>query len=270
MSSFVRLTSLPRESTLLTASLELADADNLPSIQSLLEGLSQKSPKGTYIQLSGAASVFDATPGIGQPSTRIWDDINDLHEISNFDATTFHALSDQLVLSEGKKHGVQTAIVEPPFVYGTGEGPIKKGSIGLPLWTEAARKRGKAFLLGQGKHIVSGVHVKDLSAAFLLLVERALEGGGKADWGENGIYYVESGSFIFREVAEELVKEMIANGAVASPDVEHLSLEEGSQVHPYAGILWGTNLRVAASRLQRLGWKPKEVDVFGTLSELAR
>jgi hypothetical protein len=37
--------------------------------------------------------------------------------------------------------------------------------------------------LGEGKNVESIIHVKDLAAAFVLLVEEALKnGGGIADW----------------------------------------------------------------------------------------
>jgi nucleoside-diphosphate-sugar epimerase len=57
-----------------------------------------------------------------------------------------HAVTDQLVLSEGKKHGIRTAIVIPPVVYGTGEGPIKNSSMTLPWLVGAIRKGGKALI----------------------------------------------------------------------------------------------------------------------------
>ena len=51
----------------LTANIELADADHNPVVLSLLSGI----PKtGTYIQLSGAASISDSSNGLGQPTTK--------------------------------------------------------------------------------------------------------------------------------------------------------------------------------------------------------
>ncbi|KAF4626324.1 hypothetical protein G7Y89_g11834 [Cudoniella acicularis] len=131
--------------------LQLADADHNSSILSLIRGLSQGSKTRTLIQLSGAASVIDVSSGLGKPTPKIWDDITDLHEISNFDHSHGHAVTDQLAVSAGKEHGVRTAIMIPPTVYGRGEGPIKNASMTIPWLVEAIKKRGKGFTIGEGK-----------------------------------------------------------------------------------------------------------------------
>jgi nucleoside-diphosphate-sugar epimerase len=98
-----------------------------------------------------------------------------------------HAATDRLVLSKGLKHGIRTVVVIPLAVYGIGQGEIRKTSMVLPWYIDAVKKRGKGFILGEGKNIASIIHVKDLATAFILLVEEALKnGGGSADWREKG------------------------------------------------------------------------------------
>lgn len=141
--------------------------------------------------------------------------------------------------------------------------------MGLPWYVDAVKKRGRGFTLGEGTNVYSMIHVRDLAAAFILLVEEALnEGGGKADWGEKGFYYVESGEVAFREVAPAIVKEMQKKGLVKGDEVDVLNAEEGKEVHPYAEIIWGVNMRVKGEKIRGLGWSAKEGDVFSTIPEL--
>ncbi len=68
----------------------------------------------------------------------------------------------------------------------------------LPWYVDAVKKRGRGFTLGEGKNVSSVVHVRDLSAAMILLVKEAVKkGGGKADWGEQGWNYVDGREFTF-------------------------------------------------------------------------
>jgi nucleoside-diphosphate-sugar epimerase len=247
---------------------QTANSDHNLSVVSILRGLSQRHRKGALIQLSGAASIGDVLNGYGQPSTKIWNDIDDIQKIATLDHTHIHASTDQLVIQEGKIKGVRTAIVLPPMVYGTGMGPIKTTSMQLPWLVEAINKRGKAFTIMGGNHYVSAVHVINLANALVLLAEQALDPtGGKAQWGNEGMYYVEAGSYVFADIVAAVAKKMQEKALIKTADVDRLSIEDGTRIHPWAPIMWGTNLRVSGSRLRLLGWTPEGPDVLGTISE---
>ena len=249
--------------------IQAANCDHNPSVSALIRGLAQGGKNGTFIQLSGAASIIDASNGYGQPSTRVWDDIADLQEITSFDHKIIHAITDQLVIQEGKTNGVRTAIAIPPMVYGKGNGPVKTTSMQLPWLVEAITKRGKAFTVGEGKQHVSAVHVKDLADALSLLTEQALNpSDGTATWGAEGMYYVEAGSQVFVHVVEFIGKQMHEKGMISTAEVDHLSAEDASQIHQWGTMMWGSNMRIRASRLRSLGWKPKQPNVIETVPEL--
>lgn len=178
-------------------------------------------------------------------------------------------MTDQTVLSLGLKHGVRTAIVIPPAVYGTGEGQVKTQSMVIPWYVDAVKKRGGGFMLGDGSNVVSVVHVRDLAAAMVVLVEEALkDGGGKADWGEKGWYYVEGSEYELRDMATAVVKAMVEKGELESAEVQSIGIEEAMGLHTYAELLWGVNMRVDGERIRGLGWRAKEADAFSTISEL--
>lgn len=224
--------------------------------------------KGAFIQLSGAANIVDSSNGFGQASAKVWDDIDDLHEISTFDHSMYHAITDQLVLKEGKEKGVRTAIVIPPGVWGQGKGPIKIVGMGLPWLVEAIAKRGKAFLIGAGEQHASNIHVNDLADVFIFLAEQALDPNGKANWGEEGMYYAEGGSYVFKDLVAVLAKEMHKREMIPTAEIEEISAKDASSIHPYANMIWGANMRVRASRFHALGWVAKQPAVVETLSEI--
>ena len=245
--------------------IELADADHVNVITTIISSLPKTSH---YIQLSGAASVFTTENGVGQATSKVWSDLADLTEITTFDKSVWHAITDQLVLSEGKKHGIRTALVIPPGVVGTGQGQIKRASIALPAYVAFAKGRGKGFKIGEGKNVNSLVHVRDLADALILLVEEAFEVNGKADWGEKGVYYVEGGECEFDDVAKAIVKELVKQGSLSAEDIDLLTAEQAKELHPYAELLWGSNMRVSGERIRALGWKAKHGDVFATIPDL--
>ena len=72
----------------------------------------------------------------------------------------------------------------PPDIYGPGSGPGKVRSVYFPMYFEQARKLGYAFYAGGGTNTRSWVHVEDLMAVYLRVVEAAVAGGEDADWGK--------------------------------------------------------------------------------------
>jgi hypothetical protein len=61
---------------------------------------------------------------------------------------------------------------------------------------------------------------------------------------------------------------MAKKGLIEGEEVDRLSAEEGKEVHPYAELLWGVNMRISGERMRGLGWKPKMGDVFESIPEL--
>ncbi|KAE9368376.1 NAD(P)-binding protein [Stipitochalara longipes BDJ] len=246
--------------------LQLANADHTQSVTTILSALPKTS---TLIHLSGAASISSSSNGLGRLTPKKWSDIADLSELTTFDHSHFHAVTDQTVLSEGKKQGIRTALAVPPVVYGKGEGEIKKQTMVFPWYVDAVKKRGGAFRLGEGTNVASVVHVRDLSSALIFLVEESLkEGGGKADWGEKGWYFFDGGEYVFRDMAKEIAEEMKKRGLIEGDEVEEITVEEAKKLHPYAELLWGGNMRVNGQRIKGLGWSPVGRSVSESIPEL--
>ena len=141
--------------------------------------------------------LADFSTGEGNEAPKFYSDVTDVKEIITLPLTHFHRDVDNAVISGGKARNVKTAIVSPPMIYGVGKGPLKKRSIQLPALIAGILSRGKGFTVGEGENVWDLVHVDDLGAAYILLVEEALkENGGRATWGPEGYYFVETGEFV--------------------------------------------------------------------------
>jgi len=236
--------------------------------KAIFEGLSLGAKNGVLIQLSGAACIMDGSTGIGQASEKVWDDVADFDEISKFDDSHIHAASDQFIMNEGEKRGVKTVVVAPSLVYGRSEG-IKESSMGYPWYIEFTKKRGKGFLLGEGKNMGGLVHVKDTAGVLLYFAEQGLApDGGKIEWGEKGWYFVEAEDVVFKDIVTVIVKDLFAKGEIKTLELDSLTAEEANTLHPWGSLMWGTNMRSRASRLRSLGWTPKYPRALDTVSEL--
>ncbi|CZT51954.1 uncharacterized protein RSE6_13182 [Rhynchosporium secalis] len=225
--------------------------------------------KGTYLHLSGAGSVFDHSLGYGKFPPKIWDDIEDLTAITTFKQPVFHAKADRLVLDLGKKLKIRTAILEPPMVYGNSDS-LSDRSISLPLLVDIAKARGTMFQVGEATQCISAVHVKDLADVFAYFVDEALkdEEGSRVEWGEKGVYYVEAREYVFADVVDAVAKEMHNRGGLETAGVAVLTEAEALEVHPWALVVFATNMRTRASILRALGWVPKQPGLIETVSGL--
>ncbi|KAL3423842.1 hypothetical protein PVAG01_05589 [Phlyctema vagabunda] len=250
--------------------VQTANCDVIECVEPLISGMAESQRRGAYIQISGAGSIIDTSTGFGQASTRIWDDITDFDEIHKFDATHLHSVVDQAVQALGNKYGIKTALLLPASINGVGDGPIKSHSIQLPQLRDTIAKRGRAFVVGDGKAIMASVDVKDVSTAIQALVGEALQPeGGKATWGDQGIYYLESEEYSLLDITTVLAKAMHDRGLIQTAEVDHISSDEAQILHSWGPMIFGSNMRCKGSRIrQTLGWKPKQSPVFDIVRNL--
>ena len=128
-------------------------------------------------------------------------------------------------------------------------------------------KRVKGFVAGEGRNSWAGIHAKDLSAEIIMLMEDALAGvHGKASWGQDGVYYIEEGDYVFADVVSKLVKVLKAESSIQTDEVDQESEGEVTSIHPYGLRAWGTNVRCRAARLLALGRKPTQPSFYEILA----
>lgn len=114
--------------------------------------------------------------------------------------------------------------------------------------------------------------MKDLADVFVYFLDQALapQTQSKVEWGEKGVYYVEAGEVVFADVTDAIAKEMFKRGMIGTTEVEKLTEDQALEIHSLAPIVWGSNMRIKASRLRALGWLPKHAGVFETVPGLMK
>ncbi|KAL1638270.1 hypothetical protein SLS56_000078 [Neofusicoccum ribis] len=244
-----------------------ANCDHAGAATAIIAGLSQRSTPSFYIHTSGTAILMIQDQQLrvfGEPSTKVYDDLSSIAEITSFPDEAWHRPIDKVVLAAGSAAPtLHPAIVCPPCIYGLGRGPGNARSSQVPELTRHTLARGRGFTVGGGQARWSEVHVQDLAAVFVRLVEEAAAaaapGGGRATWGPQAYYFAEAGEFAWGEVAAAIAQEAAGKGLIASGEIDHLAPEEVEALvgNPFLGPIWGQNSRSRASRARELlGWKP--------------
>ncbi|KAK0953315.1 hypothetical protein LTS01_024443, partial [Friedmanniomyces endolithicus] len=166
-----------------------ANADHAPAATALTTGLATHpaSNPGFLIHTSGTgillyADIRSAT--YGEASPKIYDDLDNVAEITSLPDDAPHRPVDKIVLGAGEEFGgrVRTAIVCPPTIYGSGRGAGNRVSHQLPELCRVTLERGYGVQVGKGLTRWGNVHVHDLSDLYVKLVEEAAAGGSTAEW----------------------------------------------------------------------------------------
>ena len=145
---------------------------------------------------------------------------------------------------------------------------MNQRSIQLPELTRSTLEIGHGVYVGAGQTRWTEVNVRDLSTFYLLLVEAAAAGGGKATWGPEGYYFVENGEFLWAEVAKAVAHEAHKQGLIKEDKTVQYEPSQIAKLHPYGNVIWGSNSRSKAIRArQLLGWSPKERSLLQAIPE---
>ncbi|KAG0340643.1 hypothetical protein BG004_006340 [Podila humilis] len=272
---------ITHESAAADVVLNFADADHLPSIKAILEGLSEPrtSParaRPILIHTSGTGVICDSAYG-AYASKDIYHD-NNITQLGALAVTQPHRRIDLEVLSPSLVGHVDTYIVAPPMIFGFGTGPGNQTSIQIPMQVRHSLRNKQALQTGDGLNIWSKVHVVDLARFYILLLERSLkepqtkeaaqlavDGFGNTlatlPKNQDGYWFVEDGEFawgsVAQSIAEALAKEGInTTGTVRATAPEDEEAVWGKNVFPGAYI--GANSRSRAVKAgEFLGWLPE-------------
>ncbi|KAF8544786.1 nucleoside-diphosphate-sugar epimerase [Trichophaea hybrida] len=252
--------------------LHFADCDHVSSATTIVSTLAASQSPKYLIHTSGSAILSD----ISKPElfgTEItpdleYNDVTTLSTITSFPVENHpHRNVDTIVLGAGGKNNTNVAIVCPSCIYGQGTGKGNTKSMQVPWLVEQILKHGKAFTVNGGKNRWNNVHVQDLAKLYLMLTEAAVNGGKGADWNKEGYYFCENGEFVWGDLSREIAKRAKAKGYLKTDEVDDLSNEEVTKLHPFGHVLWGSNSKGKAERARKLGWTPKEASLWDTLDE---
>ena len=152
---------------------------------------------------------------------------------------------------------------------GNGRGPLNQR--GRQVYDLAKLILTSAYIpiIGPVKARWNHIHVADLSAAYVLLVEAAVSGERGSDaelWGARGYTFTERGEHVWGELSRLVGGKAVELGLVAGELEERpLGKEKALEQAGFEAISWGLNSRGKAERASKtLGWKPTR----GSIEEL--
>jgi nucleoside-diphosphate-sugar epimerase len=238
-----------------------AGGDNVPAVCTMIDGLASRttteSPMPRLISLTGPRSLIDLSipiTGNLRASSRPWSDVTDGHTILNVPQDRMHAGADQAIVAHSAAKGVGTMLVSPGQLWGRGKGPLKKES-NAAFYYAAVKKRGRAFVIGEGTATWSWTSIGDLGDAVVFLMEQALKSGSeRLGVNRDGYYFVRTGDLSMMERARALSKRL------GLGEVESVSVDAAREIHPFGPIMWGCGERTRSDKLLELGWRPKDTD----------
>ncbi|KAI2671833.1 hypothetical protein CBS147355_8476 [Penicillium roqueforti] len=240
--------------------IHAASNKHLESVKAIANGLAGRQ-NAYYIQVTGASVLSGPevdSNSYGEPSDQIVDDLDNAADLRDkIRAYKDRRVVDNYILDLGSD-GPKTAILFPPIIFGTGNGPVNQRSIQVPSLARAALLQHVGLYLGRGLSRWGIVHIADLADLFVKLVEHAVNATPSPIWNENGLFFVENGFESFKDVALVIAKEAYSLGYIDSPDsVQSMNLDEANVVIPNGAVFLGTNGQGRASRARKLlGWQP--------------
>lgn len=165
---------------------DTGDIDHEGCAKAILSGFAKRREKSFLIHLSGTGCISDEREQTweGRYNPHQWHDIAEIKEIYDLPAAAMHHTIDQWFMDASDDFH-KTAIICPPDIYGQKTGAGSRATFLIPLYVEALLKHKEAFYLGEGNNIRGVVHISDVIDLFLLILEEAMQGGGKADWGRD-------------------------------------------------------------------------------------
>ena len=196
----------------------------------------------------------------GGKSSKIYDDWEGIEEVTSLPDHAPHRKNEKKVINANSSR-LKTAIVCPPTIYGRGRGPGNQRSHQIPELARSTLEGKRGIQIGEGENIMPHVCIYDLSDCYVKLVEAAVEGGGRATWGEEGYYFTENGELVWGQISKAVAKASHSLGLIPSDQVVSISESEADSLTWWGSALWGVNSRCRAIRAGKLlQWIPQKGD----------
>lgn len=267
------LPSLTRVNTNTDTSPDLIPGSHA-AIKAALRGLASHSPKGFYLQTSGAFLIAENTAG-EQASDYTWDDVKDIARLKAMPATCYHQSTDQIIRAAADS--VSIAIISPTVVYGLSASMDNPAPITLRDIVATVKALGTGFTLSQGKNILAYIHVNDLARIYVALLADALKDANDSNaalWGLDAYYMASCEELSFADYMQALVKELSRKGFITKDAIRRLddrsATPELAAVHKTAVAHGcGVNVRCRSTRARiLLGWRATEKTLLESLPEV--
>lgn len=171
---------------------------------------------------------------------------------------------DKVILSieELNPEFVKTVVISPTHVFGFSRGPGNTISVQTPVLVRLALNNKQPVTVYRGESAWNHIHVHDMGALYLLVLEKLLTSPETVATGRKGYYFAEDGSAIsWREKSKKIGQLLKGKGLLEKAEVAELTPEQVIEL--YGGVAWvprviGTNARCKAELGRALGWRPAQ------------
>ncbi|KAF9969056.1 hypothetical protein BGZ73_008776 [Actinomortierella ambigua] len=252
---------LTEESAKADIVLHFAHADHVPAIHAIVKGLKQQGQRNLarpiLIHTSGTGILRDGANGNFE-SDEIYSDDNPAKILALPDSALHRDV--ELVILDPEVHKyVDTYIVTPPTIWGTGTGPANRHSIQIPSQVKDAIQQRKVYRIGKGLNRWSKVHVADLADFYVLLTTKSIEQPNNLPKGREGYYFVENGEFAYGDVSNIIADELYRQGIAQDANVYDTpgNKEDGYFTPGTFDSIGGNSRSRAVLGAKYLGWKAK-------------
>ncbi|KKY34107.1 putative nad dependent epimerase dehydratase family protein [Diaporthe ampelina] len=173
------------------------------------------------------------------------------------------------VLEAGERLGVGATSLQSPAVFGPGRGLFSAAESVVPTMLRFVLDQGYGCRLGDGTAQMGFVHVDDLAALYVRVVEEVVGGGGRAvPSGRGGIVFASVGMVKLVDIARDCVGAVARKGIIQINETKEVIKEvDLDTVAPYFGggdlgrhiaaVGWAGHWNtVGKVGEEKLGWKP--------------
>lgn len=163
---------------------DTGDIDHPGCAKAILSGCSKNKNPSFLIHLTGTGCISDEREQTweGKYNPHIWHDIQEIKEIYDLPESAQHHVIDQKIM-DASNDRLKTCIICPPDIYGQNTGLGSRATFLVPEYIKVLLKDKEAFYLGDGENIRAITHIDDVVDLFIILLGKAIEGGGDAQWG---------------------------------------------------------------------------------------
>lgn len=154
--------------------------------------MKSKTTPSFLIHLTGTGCISDEREQTwkGSFNPHKWNDISEIKEIYDLPPSAQHHVLDQNIM-DASNDLLKTCIICPPDIFGQNTGVGNRATFLVPDYVNWLLKHKEAFYLGDGENMRAVTHIDEVVELFMILLNNALQGGGKAQWGRevrNSVY----------------------------------------------------------------------------------
>jgi len=245
--------------------INMADADNLPMTEAILDGLKRTVKKQLPILLhtSGTGLLADTPSGAFQ-DPKIWDDAKP-EDIRGIRKDAPHRNVDLAIFEAGQKKYFIGYFIAPSTIYGTGfANPGHKLSQQIPTLIRMAIEKRQTGYGGPGTNVWNNVHLQDCVDLYKILFDKSISersaGLSSSDDPYTRFYWASAREHVWGDVSRAVAPILFKRGVVDNP---HAISVPANEFHRALT----TNSRSVSNRGFAVGWKPERPTLEATLEE---